>query len=211
MTLGIFFASFVSGAIVYLVPIRYSQITISILLLSVLLLNANYFRPREWYPTMTDKIKFEPTSKSWQLQLTSSIFDYLPIYAPLPPAHQATTDLTILQGIGSFERQSKKSNYQRYSLVISEPAIVQLETLYFPGWKLFLDGIEQQVDPSLDPLLGRPQLLVPPGPHILEYKLFNTPIRSISNFVSFVSWLILIWWLVFRQSPLAKWSTHGLK
>lgn len=189
MTLGIFFASFLSGA---LVLVTKNKLILSCSFTLLLLLNANYFRPREWYPGMTDALKFQPGSKSLQLQLTSSIFDYLPVYAPLPPADPQTTDLKFLTGEGSFTPLSKKSNYQKYELLVNLPSAVQLQTLYFPGWKLFIDGQQVSIDPSLDPVLGRPQATLSSGTHIVEYKFTNTPIRTLGNKLSLISWSIIV-------------------
>lgn len=186
LTLSVFFAAFVSGSIVSL-----SKKLVPILLMLVLLLNANYFRPREWWPDYIDKDRF--SGRQWQLMTTSGIFDYLPIYAPMPPADPPGGDVSILNGLGRFEKIEKRSNFQAYKIEIASPnAVVELQTFYFPGWKVWLDGVEKVIDPKQDPVLGRIRVDVPFGTHFVEARFGDTPIRVLGNLFSLFAWGVMI-------------------
>ncbi len=186
LTLVIFYFAFISGAI----SLVFKKL-LPILLMLILLLNANYFRPREWWPTYGDTDRF--SGHLWQLMLTSSIFDYLPIWAPFPPADQASGDINVIKGTGTAQTLTKKSNLQKYQInVISNSAVVQLETYYFPGWKIWVDGHEQKIDPTRDKLLGRIQADLSVGQHIVIAKFTNTPIRTIGNSLSVIAWASLL-------------------
>lgn len=185
LTLAVFSVSFLGGAVMLI-----TKKTLPLLLLLLLLLNANYFRPREWFPDMTDAQKF--SGNSWRLQITGSIFDYLPIYAPLPPVNPPGSDLGITGGLGTFITLKKASNIQKYTVDIRSPkATVELQTYYFPGWRVWLDGKEVKIDPSRDPLLGRMQIDVDSGYHTLTAVFGATPVRAVGNTVSVISWLSL--------------------
>ena len=189
LTLSVFVSSFLSGAVILLIG-KHKIILISLLTLAILL-NANYFRPQHWYPDMTDKDKF--SGKSWQLLVTSGIFDYLPLTAPFPPADPAGADLNLTQGRGAFTRLVKKSNLQRYQVdVFSHAAVAEIQTYSFPGWKAYVDGQEVAIDPVRDPLLGRIQVDLTSGSHIVEIRFTNTPIRTFANFASFIAWVVFI-------------------
>lgn len=186
MSLGIFYSALVSGAIVRIFK---SKITILLLLFSILYLNVQYFTPRTWYPSVTDDQKL--TGDQWRLARTASIFDYLPIWAPLPPAVPPVGDV-VLKPSGSAQTVKKTSNYQSYQLTLLSPTVVQLQTLYFPGWKLYVDDHEVTIDPTQDKLLGRIQTLVPAGEHRLVARFTNTPIRTIGNVLSLISWGLFV-------------------
>ncbi|OGD08706.1 hypothetical protein A2397_04065 [Candidatus Amesbacteria bacterium RIFOXYB1_FULL_44_23] len=187
LTVAVFSASLVSGAIGKTHTLKW----LSGLFVLILLLNANYFRPRTWYVTMTDQEKF--SGKSWVWQITGSIFDYLPIWAPMPPADPAGGDLGITSGLGEYQTLNKKTNYQSYRLnIVSDEAIAEIQTFYFPGWRVWLDGREVSVDPTRDPLLGRMQVDVSAGSHLLEARFTDTPVRILGNVLSAVSWLTII-------------------
>lgn len=196
LTLSVFFVSLLSGA----AGLIFNRFIVSLLLLLLLLLNANYFRPRQWYPDMTDAQKF--SGRSWQLLITSGIFDYLPIWAPFPPADPPGGDANITGG--SYKTLIKKSNLQKYSVEVSQSqTTAEIQTYYFPGWKYWLDGKEIK-DYKLDSLLGRPQISIPQGTHELIARFTNTPIRTIGNTLSLAAWLVLL--IYFLKRKWAQWS-----
>lgn len=191
LTISVFCLSFISGAIAKILKKTW---VFSLLIVLLILLNGNYFRPRDWYPDMTDTQKF--SGRSWQLLITSGIFDYLPIFAPAPPGDAAGSDINLVNGSGSFRRLVKKSNYQKYSLEVSSPGLTaELQTFYFPGWRAFVDGREQRIDPYREKLLGRIQVDVPQGAHLLELRFTNTPIRFVGNILSLFAWLAVVFCL----------------
>jgi hypothetical protein len=182
LTLVIFFASFISGVL------RPKPFLLSCSLALILLLNANYFKPKEWWSDYKDYNRF--TGKNWQLMLTSAIFDYLPTWAYRPPANGPTDNLEFLSAQGSFTTLEKKSNRQKYEVEITKPGSLIIQTYYFPGWKVWVDDKPVELKPMSDPLrLGRLIFDVPPGKHQITAKFTDTPIRSIGNVFSLLSWL----------------------
>jgi hypothetical protein len=187
LTLSVFAASFLSGAVALLPKKKF--LTALVIFLAVLL-NADYFTPREWWPDMTDQGKL--SGKSWSLMTTSGIFDYLPKYAPQPPADPPGGDLGIISGVAFYTAVSKKTNLQLYDIYVSSPeALIEIQTYYFPGWKLFLDG-KRITKFTLDPLLGRMKLFVPGGNHRLEARFTNTPVRTIGDSLTALGWIGLL-------------------
>jgi hypothetical protein len=197
LSMATFYASFLSGAIALALSPKVSKILISILLPTVVLLNANYFKPRVWYPDMTDAQKF--SGHSWYLLITSGIFDYLPIYAPHPPADPPGGDLNITP-LGFYKTITKKTNFQEFSLKLPTTGTVEIQTYYFPGWQVWLDGKPQTIDPERDSLLGRMKIDVPAGNHTLVAKFTNTPIRTFGNILSAISWSLILFFGVIRLS-----------
>lgn len=184
LTVAVFAASLLSGAITIVFN---NKLLLASVLALTLLLNANYFRPRQWYPDMTDAKKF--SGHSWQLLITSGIFDYLPVYAPQPPADQALQDVKFIAGLGESATITKKTNLQKYNVnVITATATAQLQTYYFPGWKIWVDNKEVNIDPKRDPILGRMNVDLSLGSHVVLAKFTNTPIRTVGNTLSLISW-----------------------
>lgn len=196
LTVAVFSASLISGAVGRIL----NKNTCIFLIALIIILNAGYFHPREWFPGMTDAQKF--SGKSWNWQITGSIFDYLPIYAPMPPADPAGGDLGITSGVGRSARIKKSTNYQRYQIeILSDKAIVEIQTFHFPGWRVFLDGKPVVIDPARDPLLGRMLVDVERGSHELVAQFTHTPVRFFADVISLLSWLCLpvILWLTRKQ------------
>ncbi len=198
------YASLAAGAIALALPAKILKFTAAVLLSAVVLLNGNYFRPRVWYPNMTDAVKF--SGHSWYLLITSGIFDYLPIYAPHPPADPPGGNLNITP-LGAYQTIRKTTDFQSYQLQLSAPSTVEIETYYFPGWQVFLDGKLQAINPARDPLLGRMKVDVPAGNHTLVARFTNTPVRAVGDYVSLFSWLGLLGWGIVSLTKSSAFST----
>lgn len=203
LTLAVFLASFLSGAInlIFSKNNFIKKISPSLIIALLILLNGNYFRPREWYPDMTDVKKF--SGKSRQLLVTSGIFDYLPKSAPAPPADARGSEINIISGQGIFTPLLLTSNRQEYLVTLGTPGSIELQTYYFPGWTYWLDGKEVK-DYKLDPLLGRPQIQISPGRHEFIAVFASTPIRTLGNTLSLVSWGILLITLLVKTLTATK-------
>jgi hypothetical protein len=192
MTLAMFLAAFVSGALAKINTKWLITLTIAFTILS----NGNYFQPREWQSNATDESKF--SGRSWYLLTTNGIFDYLPIGAAQPPAGPPPGNLSIIEGKGQLLSEQKNTHLQRYQIQAETPLIAQVETYYFPGWIAWIDGKMVRVDSSRDPVLGRMRVDMPAGTHDLILRFTDTPVRQVSDTVSLVAWagmvgIIILW------------------
>ncbi len=198
LTLSIFGTSFLGGSIILLfknLPTlkKFRKILLVILLLSTVLLYKDYFKWKDHWPWVNDEYKF--SGELWRLQITSGIFDYLPKWAPLPPAIPPRGDANFYDGKGQVEKIFKNSIKQEYKVTVEKSGIFQLETFYFPGWRYFVDGREVIIDPKEDKELGRPRIKLNPGEHIVTAKFTNTSIRTAGNSLSLVAWFLLLTYL----------------
>lgn len=161
-------------------------------LLMVVILHASFFQPKEWFD-ISDQEKF--SGQSWERQLTISIFDYLPVYAKLPPNKKAPELPEILDGEIEFLSYKKGSNYQVGEVEAKKKATIRLPLFYFPGMEVTID--QRKVNFWHDDCrrqeycLGLITFDIEVGRHTIKAKLVDTPARSISNIISVVSILVL--------------------
>jgi len=214
LTIITFGTSFIIGSLpTFFSKKIFSVVSVS-LIFAVIILNYKYFRWRDLWPWVDDSHKF--SGELWRLQTTAGIFDYLPKWAPLPPAGAPNGDGEIISGNGTTQAITKKSNYQNHSIeVYSDQAKWRLNTFYFPGWKYVLDGKTVSVDPQkdLDPEVGRPEIFLSRGSHTFEAFFTETPVRSISNLISSISWIAFFVYLnhaYFFQNQNKKTSSKRL-
>lgn len=73
-----------------------------------------------------------------------------------------------------------------------EPLILRLNIHYFPGWKVFIDGREAQVEHSN--IYGFMNVVVPSGIHSVEAKFTDTLVRTVSNAITVLSLVALAVW-----------------
>lgn len=187
LTVSVFLLSVIAGIGIYLMPKFKVWIGI-VVMLTAFAINVSYFVPKSWVD-ITDAEKF--SGKSWQKQLTISIFDYLPIYAKLPPITQAPEFPEILDGAATFSDYKKGSDFQTGNVEIFADATIRLPLFDFPGMVVRVDG--QKISHynndcrGEDFCLGLITFKIPVGKHKIEVELTDTPVRRAGNYLSIVS------------------------
>jgi len=193
LTISILLLSFLGSAALSYLPKKTHIPAVFLVGAALLLLHGSFFMPRDWY-YISDKDKF--SGQSWERQLTISIFDYLPIYATLPPTQKAPDLPEVLEGEAVFSEYRKESNKQSGLVKVVEDATIRFPIFDFPGMKLTVDG--KEVTHSRDNCVNQPHCLglvagnIPKGEHSVEVKLVNTAVRTIGNTISLLSMLALL-------------------
>ncbi|MBI2329852.1 hypothetical protein HYU94_00475 [Candidatus Daviesbacteria bacterium] len=190
-----FLLSFLGSITVY-IALRFKKkigiIIGSLAILGVLVLHLNFFQPKTWL-NMSDKEKF--SGESWEKQLTISIFDYLPIYAKLPPNKKAPDLPETLDGKVEFLSYKKGSNYQIGEVEVSGEATVRLPLFDFPGMEVTVD--RKRVNfwhddcRNQEYCLGLITFNIDEGKHTIKAQLTDTNIRRLGNIITVVSFTML--------------------
>ncbi len=185
LVIAVFLFSLLAGGVIKFAS-RKKVFLSSFLIFLVIFLNAGFFRPSQWYE-ISDQEKF--SGELWEKQLTISIFDYLPIFAKMPPDKKAPEEPIFIEGEGKIISYQKGTNWQKGQIEITQKATVRLPFFYFPGWEIYVD--DQKTDFSYDNFLGLPTFSLSEGKHQIYARLNDTPIRKTSNIVSTISILAL--------------------
>ncbi len=109
--------------------------------------------------------------------------------------------LELLSGDAEIRILEVAVDEYRYEIKADEESVMQVNTLWFPGWKINLNG--QDVEPDITGDLGLMTFIAPPGENtvIIEYR--NTPVRAIGAVISCLSILLVILSMVFRKHLLS--------
>lgn len=100
---------------------------------------------------------------------------------------------TVVTGDADIKNMVWKTNYHKYSLNARRESIAKDKTMWWPGWKVYLDGKETKLfDPYSPQSLGVLTFSVPVGNHIIESKLTEPPLNLISNVISGISIIALV-------------------
>ena len=86
-----------------------------------------------------------------------------------------------------------KTNYHKFEVVTNQAEYVNDKTHYWPGWKVWVDGVET---PTLDPYnqlsQGLVTFLVPSGRHMVETRLTEPGINVLADIISAVTFVIAV-------------------
>ncbi|MBU0998545.1 hypothetical protein KJ570_03390 [Patescibacteria group bacterium] len=203
LTLGTLSFSLIAGSLTLFLKGKIQKFILPLLVVLLVFLNWNYFAPEKMkMGPLTDQEKF--TGAAWELQQTAGIYDYLPkdvIQAPQEPQKNLAE---IIEGEGSVYEFKTGTNWASFQTEIeSESSVIRIGIFDFPNWKVFIDGKETKTYISEDEMWGRMYVDVQNGKHDIYLKLFSTPVRIISNYISLVSWLFLLYLLLFKKT---KWK-----
>ncbi len=186
LNLSIFFLSISSAYVIYIWTVSIKKQTGRSLLLvlsiiTLLFVNFSYFKPITSGP-LTDQQKF--SGLAWQNQVTSGIYDYLPITAQKAPVSKANyvVDLVEPQNSANVYGAKKGTDWLFFNASVFSDSTITLAQMYFPNFTVTNFG--KPIPFSIEPEFGRMVLNLPPGNYQIYVKLKNTPIRNISNYIS---------------------------
>lgn len=191
---NVFILSILTAAAVYLIPYKkYLIYIIGGIIIVTCIFYGSFFKPLRWLD-ISDKEKF--SGELWEKQLTISIFDYLPIYAKLPPITKAPEFPEIMSGKANFVYYKKGSNYQIGEIEVLEKVNIRLPLFDFPGMKVFDNNKVISHNHSdcrkQEFCLGLISFDLERGNHTIKAVLTNTWIRTIGNYLTVLGALILL-------------------
>lgn len=207
MMIVIFFISFVGGSSALIFSEKRKNLFWLILIGLVVLANFSYFRP-EKFIYVTDKELL--TGENWDKQIKRSIFDYLPISSKEPPAELATSRYEMLTGETGISDFHEGTNWLNFKADTKTHTIIRLSQYYFPNWKITVDGKEIIFDYKNNNL-GLMTIILGPGNHLVEARLYDTPIRTVSNAVSLVSAIFAILIILTQVKRIRLWIDYYRK
>lgn len=199
LSLSVFLLSILSAAAIFFLENYKKRVGVSIgiiAIVAVFIMHIGFFRPQEWLG-ISDKDKF--SGPFWEKHLTISIFDYLPIFAKLPPNHKAPDYPEILEGEVKFISYKKGSDYQIGVIEASTSSTIRIPLFDFPGMKVTLNNnkIEHSHNDCRNEeyCLGLITFKVPEGSHIFKAQLTDTLVRTIGNIITLLTICLFVTFL----------------
>lgn len=115
----------------------------------------------------------------------------------LPKPHApAAQKIEFINGKGGFSVIQWKATNHRYAIVNPESLLVVENTMYYPGWRVWIDGKEAEIQYQRKDYPGRIVFSMPAGVHVVESKFTETPTRLAMDILSAVTLLGVVGALV---------------
>ncbi|MDE2025791.1 MAG: hypothetical protein KGJ07_04820, partial [Patescibacteria group bacterium] len=200
LLLASFFSSFLAAGIVGLIRIKYIRIAVVVTLaIAVIVLQTKFFVPQKIVPVSsknlisistitwtTSKISDEYMPKNFQ---KPSLQTDLP-FAPFTVFHAEKGVLLVTED---------KTQRKEVIVDLQTPSEVQANIAYFPGWKIFVDSVQQDYTIEGNGM----SVQVPAGKHTVTAEYQSTLIETVSNWVTVTSILLLVLGIIYERSKLA--------
>lgn len=178
-----------------------------VLVVLVVALNFSYFKPEKFLYVSDSELL---SGEQWVRQIKRSIFDFLPIYAKEPPAELAPARYQILTGDTQISDFKEGTNWLSFSSETKTHTIIRLSRYFFPNWKVFVDGKEIPVDYKNNSL-GLTTFILGEGKHLIDVRLYDTPIRSLANVITLAGFAIIVILFLISFSKVRKWILYYQK
>ncbi|MBU4098905.1 hypothetical protein KJ980_04610 [Patescibacteria group bacterium] len=160
------------------------QLSLGLLLLSILLFySAQYILKNEYF----DKGE---GYYSTNMATTTVKDEYMPLWVKQKPLQRYDKKVDLIKGQGSVQDIVYNNKKISFSADIKKDALIQVNTIYWPGWSAFIDG--KKVDIRYNNERGLIQFSIPAGSHNIVVNFGETPMRLAGDIVSILSFIILI-------------------
>jgi hypothetical protein len=179
-----FAGAFLAGVLVGVVNKRYQRILALILATLIVVINfkltipkARVNRPESFYTTN---------------EATTTVKDeYLPIWVKHAPKERWSKKMEVIGNEGQIIDLHFNSRKIEFNTEGDSEIEVQVNTVYFPGWRAKMDGKQKEINYQNEQ--GVMRLVVPAGQHRVVFSFGETPIRLLADVISLVSFGFVFW------------------
>jgi len=128
---------------------------------------------------------------------TTSSNELMPLWVREKPTKRFIEKVAIVEGTGAVKNISYNSKKITFNVLAEENTKVRVNTIYYPGWKVYVDNKEVQI--SYGNEHGVMDIPIPSGKHLVRANFTETPLRLISNTISLLSFFVLLLLIVKRN------------
>lgn len=182
--MAVFTSSLLAGFLVKTLKDKKFLLPASCFLLFTLNLYANRNHLR------VNKYVFNPDSFYQENQGTTNSFDeYTPKWAVSKMEQWKPGEPVVLdEKTGTVKIKQKKSNLLEFVLENNQTTDVVINTVYYPGWQVSIDGQSKEIVYEGNGLINLRG--IEPGKHQVIASFKETPLRKVANSISLVSLLL---------------------
>lgn len=194
LSISVFSAAILGAITTFSIGKKFHKWIFIIVVVLELFLNRTYWLPRAY------QIKAE-SFYSGVYDSTTDTGESAPIWSVRFMEHRPKALTEVINGQASIMKLSRSSTHHVYQITASKKTRIRENTLYFPGWKVYVDGKEDADIQFQEPAnRGLITYYVPTGKHIVDISFGETNLRKVADLISALtiagSLLFSIWYRV---------------
>lgn len=189
LSISIFSSSVIGALVVYsLTSKQIRRIVLVLVLLSSLFFTKDYWNAKG----------FQQKSDSFYSGIYNSTTDTgesSPIWSVRFMEKRAKDTIEVVEGNASIKKISRRSTQHNYEIVSQGNSRIKENTLFFPGWKVYVDGKNQDIQFQDPRHRGLMTFYLTSGKHNVDVIFKETKLRKIADLISVLSLgtLVLLW------------------
>lgn len=195
-----FFSSILAGSVLIFIKNQKIQVGIGFAIIMIIIMaNFSRFTPDRFfnaddnYYTNFEKIRWETSSLAYEYVpkgVRTKKSDIGTTLIDINKNEIASRSAEVKKGEIFYKELANKTYYKKFDVNALTPGVLQVNTYSFPGWKVFVDGVE--IEYRDDNKLKLIQIDLKSGKYILEARFVNTQVRTIGNSISGISIIVLV-------------------
>lgn len=126
---------------------------------------------------------------------TTSMDELMPVWVKSKPTNRYSQKVEVENGRTQLYNLVAESDAIKFKAVVSSPSTIKINTIYYPGWKFYVN--EKEIIPNYQNPDGLIRLNLPNGDLNISGELTNTPLRLLSNIISLSSAVVIFALLIF--------------
>lgn len=180
LSVTVFLSALMGGILVFVIPNRYKRIVLLILIVGLLAANKDYWHAQGF-------LQKQESFYSGIYNGTTDTGESAPIWSVRFMEKRPKSRVEIISGYGKIIEIDRKIVRREYKVISSSKLRVLENTLYFPGWTVFVDGKKQEIEFQDQNHRGLITFNVDKGEHSVSIIFKETKIRLFSDIVSLIS------------------------
>ncbi|HVT01016.1 MAG TPA: 6-pyruvoyl-tetrahydropterin synthase-related protein [Patescibacteria group bacterium] len=196
---AVFGVAILGGYLIFVVNKKISGWVLIVLSLIAVLATVTYWVPKAYL--------YKPETFYTSIYNgTTDTGESAPIWSIRFMEKKADAPAEVIDGAANIKNLSRTSTKHEYEIKAKYRSRIRENTLYFPGWKVYIDGKNYEGIQFQDPNnRGLITYYVLPGKHVVSVVFQNTRIRTISNLVSVLSVILLfVLYFVYNSNIFVK-------
>jgi len=199
-----FFSSLLAGALIYLVRLSIFRLVLSVIFIALLLItNLKLFQPQSYRTSLNDETATSKEILNWDISQSS--FEYIPKGVDLHIGELGTNLLNIkrneiptkkievISGSANIIQEDISPVKINFKVDSIQESKIRINTFNFPLWQLKVNEKQVLIDDN-----NKFKLItfnIPRGIHNISATFNNTRTRNISNAVSVISIILMLYLL----------------
>ena len=183
LSLTLVATAFLASFVLSVLPIKLRIASGVLLIGATLFLSKDYLMPKEF--SIQDD-SFYSTNEA-----TTTVEDeYMPSWVLKKPTSHFQNKVEIVKGEGKISNVSHNGNFVFFDYSSDSPSVVRINTIYYPGWKAYSNGVDKAIFSDNDQ--GVMDVRLADGDQKITLSFGETPARILSDAISIASLLGLL-------------------
>lgn len=192
LSLAVFLSSLLGAVALHSFPDKHKKFFLLILVAGLLVVNKDYwhangflYKPESFYTGIYNS--------------TTDTGESAPIWSVRFMEHPPKSHVEIISGKGSIKELNRTSTSHSYEITTESKARIRENTLYFPGWKVLVNGKTTAVEFQDPQNRGLITFWVSGGKHNINIIFTETRLRFSSNLISGASLVLLLFCAILER------------